>query len=138
MPLDNYIPCMNVDQRRGGNETELITSYFQQGFTNIEILEFLKLHGIELSLLTLKRRLTNLGLQRRVPAQEQLSQEEIERIVENELAGSKCNVGYRKMWKHISTKYGIAVRRDVIRKCLVKLDPQGVESRTRRRLRRRA
>ncbi|XP_028390702.1 uncharacterized protein LOC114515612 [Dendronephthya gigantea] len=138
MPLNDYIPCMNVDRRHGRDETELITSYFQQGFTNHEILEFLKLHGIEFSLSTLKRRLRILGLRRRVPAEEQLTQEEIECIVEIELAGSKCNVGYRKMWKHISTKYGITVRRDVIRKCLVKLDPQGVQSRAKKRLRRRA
>jgi hypothetical protein len=31
------------------------------------------------------------------------------------------------------TKYGIVVKRDVIRKCLVKLDPRGVESRSKRR-----
>jgi arginine repressor len=55
---------MNVYQRR--DETELITSYFQQGFTNIEILEFLKLHGIKFSSSTLKRRLQSLGLQRDV------------------------------------------------------------------------
>ncbi|CAB4041246.1 Hypothetical predicted protein [Paramuricea clavata] len=116
MPLNNYTPCMNVDQRR--DETELITSYFQQGFTNVEKLEFLKLHGIEFSSSTLKRRLQSLGLRRRIPADEQVSQEDIERMVEHELSGSKCNVGYRKMWKHVMTKYGIAVQRDVIRKCL--------------------
>ena len=120
MPLNNYTPCMNVDQRR--DETELITSYFQQGFTNVEILEFLKLHGIEFSSSTLKRRLQSLGLRRRI----------------YHLSGSKCNVGYRKMWKHVMTKYGIAVQRDFIRKCLVKLDPRGVENRSKRRLRRRA
>jgi hypothetical protein len=129
---------MNVDQSQRRDETELITSYFEQGFTNFEILEFLKIHGIELSLSTLKRRLKSLALRRRIPANDQVSQEDIERIVEHELSGSKCNVGYRKMWKHVMTKYGIVVKRNDIRKCLVKLDPRGVESRRKRRLRRRA
>lgn len=136
MPLDNYTPCMNIDE--GREKTEFIVSYFQQGFTNFEILEFLKLHGIELSLSTLKRRLQCLGLRRRMLPHEEVSQETVEIIIEQELAGSKCNVGYRKMWKHLKAKYGIAVKRDVVRKCLAKLDPLGVESRTKKRLRRRA
>ena len=106
-----------------------ITSHFQQGFTNFEILEFLKLHGIEFSSCTLKRRLKSLGLSRRIPADDQVSRDDIEHIVEYELSGSKCNVGYRKMWKHVMKKYGIAVQRDVIQKCLIKLDPEGVKRR---------
>ena len=127
---------MNITQET--NEIELITSYFQQGITNLEMLEFLKLHGIEMSLSTLKRRLYRLGLRRRLPPHEQISQETIEPIIEHELAGSKCNVRYRKMWKHITTKYGVSVKREMVRKCLLKLDPEGVDSRRNRRLRRRA
>ena len=66
------------------------------------------------------------------------SQEDIERIVEHELSGRKCNVGYRKMMKHVMAKYGIAVQMEVIQKCLVNLDSRGVESRSKRGLRRRA
>ena len=127
---------MNITQET--NEIELITSYFQQGITNLEMLEFLKLHGIEMSLSTLKRRLYRLEVRRRLPPHEQISQETIEPIIEHELAGSKCNVGYRKMWKHITTKYGVSVKREMVRKCLLKLDPEGVDSRRNRRLRRRA
>ena len=126
---------MNIAEET--DETELITRYFQQGITNLEILEFLKLHRIELSLSTLKR-LRSLGLQRRLPPHEQVPQDEIERIIEDELAGSKRDIGYRKMWRHIMTKYRISIKREVVRKCLKKLDPQGVDSRTKRRLRRRA
>ena len=128
MPLHSYILCMNIEEDR--DETELITSYFQQGFTKLEILEFLKLHGIQSSLSTLKQRLRCLGLRQRVP------QDTVELIIEQELAGSKCNVGYRAMWKHVVSEYGIAVQREVVRKLLVKLDPEGVESRAKRRLRR--
>ena len=41
---------------------ELIPDYFKQGYNNQEFLEFLKLHDIEISLSTLKRRLQTLGL----------------------------------------------------------------------------
>ena len=60
---------MNITQET--NEIELITSYFQQGITNLEMLEFLKLHGIEMSLSTLKRRLYRLEVRRRLPPHEQ-------------------------------------------------------------------
>ena len=55
MPLPIYSLCMNVSKTIG--EDELIISYFKQGYTNLEILEFLQLHNIEISLSTLKRRL---------------------------------------------------------------------------------
>jgi len=38
---------------------ELVSQYFKQGYNNLEILEFLKLHGINISLSTKKRRLTS-------------------------------------------------------------------------------
>ena len=43
---------------------ELVSQYFKQGYNNLEMLEFLKLHGTNISLSTLKRRLTSLGLSR--------------------------------------------------------------------------
>ena len=79
-----------------------------------------------------------LGLKRRAQPQDETPQETIECILEHELAGSKCNVGYRKMWKHIKSKYDIVVKRSAVQKSLAKLDPEGVKNRTRRRLRRRA
>ena len=44
---------------------ELVYQYSKQGYNNLEILEFLKLHGANISLSTLKRRLTSLGLSRK-------------------------------------------------------------------------
>ena len=63
MPLPIYSACMNVSETIG--EDELIINYFKQDYTNLEILEFLKLHNIEISLSTLKRRLQAYGLRRR-------------------------------------------------------------------------
>ena len=47
------------------NERRIIENYFNQGFQNDVILAFLKLHGVEMSLRTLKRRLHYYGLRRR-------------------------------------------------------------------------
>ena len=65
MPLPVYSPCMNVSGVSTDNELDLISSYFKQGYTNLEMLEFLKLHGITISISMLKRRLRTLGLSRR-------------------------------------------------------------------------
>jgi hypothetical protein len=49
------------------------TSYFQQGFTNVEILEIPEaMHGIDFSSSTLKASLQSLALRRRIPADEQV------------------------------------------------------------------
>jgi hypothetical protein len=47
-------------------EEELIKSYFNQGYTNPEILEYLRLHGIDISLSMLKRILASMHLRRRL------------------------------------------------------------------------
>ena len=59
-----------------------------------------------------KRRLYRLELRRRLPPHEQISQETIEPIIEHELAGRKCNVGYRKMWKHNDKIWRFSKERD--------------------------
>ena len=94
MPLPIYSPCMNISETIG--EDELITNYFKQGYTNL----FLKLHNIEISLSTLKRRLPAYGLRRRSHGHV-VSNRELYGVVERELAGSGYNTSYRKMWKRL-------------------------------------
>jgi len=112
---------------------ELVSQYFKQGYTNLEILEFLKLQGINISLSTLKRRLTSLGLSRR----SLVSNDELRSAIEIELGRSGCFVGYRKMWARLRMK-GIIVKRARVMTLLRELDPDGIESRRKKRLRRRA
>ena len=54
-----------MEENSNISEDELISSYFFQGYTNAEIVEFLKLHGISMSLSTVKRRPRTVGLYRR-------------------------------------------------------------------------
>ena len=71
---------------------------------------------------------------RQPPGSEDRSEAKAE--IEEELGGSGCFIGYRKMWRRLKRK-GIGVRRETVRELLSELDPAGVESRTKKMLRRR-
>ena len=58
MPLPIYTPCKRVDDGTAEDYLEFVLQYFWQGYSNLEILEFPKLHGVSIS--TLKRRLSSL------------------------------------------------------------------------------
>ena len=114
-----------------------ICRYFQNGFTYVEILEFLtKQHGYEISLSTLKRRLRKMGMIRRPLQNVRCSEIELVDAVRNELAGSGSGIGYRRI--HCSLlKKGVICRRDDVRRVIKFIDPEGVDSRRKRRLVRR-
>ena len=95
----------------------------------------MKLHSVTISLSTLKRRIQSLNLSRR--GTEPVTDEEIRKAIKEELGGSGCFIGYRKMWARLKRK-GISVSRDRIMEQLRDLDPEGVNSRKKKRLRRRA
>ena len=97
MPLPIYTPCIRVNDGSAEDYLELISQYFRQDYNNLEILEFLKLHGVSISLSTLKRRLASIGLLRKT----NISDDELRSAIEKELGKSGCFVGYRKMWARI-------------------------------------
>ena len=88
---------------------------------------------MSIGLSTLKRRLTSLGLSRK----SNISDDELRSAIEKELGKSGCFVGYGKMWARIR-KRGIIVKRTRVMTFLKELDPDGVETRRKKRLRRRA
>ena len=122
---------MRVNDNFDENKLELISQYFKQGYNNLEILEFLKLHSVTISLSTLKRRLRSLGLSRT----DTVSDDELKISIEKELGKSGCFVGYRKMWARLRKK-GVIVKRAMVMSCLRELDSDGVDSRRQKRLRR--
>ena len=83
---------MRVNDGSAEDYLELISQYFRQDYSNLEILEFLKLHGVSISLSILKRRLTSLGLSRKT----NVSDDELRSAVEKELGKSGCFVGYTR------------------------------------------
>ncbi|XP_057303686.1 uncharacterized protein LOC130641062 [Hydractinia symbiolongicarpus] len=75
-----------------------------------------------------------MGLRRRIGQYE--SREEVIQAISSELTGSGKSLGYRKLWKAIKAN-GIPARRSSVMEILRELDPVGVESRAKKRLRRR-
>ncbi|XP_071797832.1 uncharacterized protein [Asterias amurensis] len=82
----------------------------------------------------LKRMLQKLGLKRR---QQESSQRDIIQAITTELQGSGSCCGYRAMWQRLLRDHHLHVKRDTVRQLLLVLDPDGVMSRKKRRLRRR-
>ena len=133
--LPTYTPAL--DKKVGVNRDNLITSYFLQGFANAEIAGFLALHhGIILSVRTVKRILKRLRL-RRAKCNNESPLEEIVSVTLEELENSRGSfMGCRQLTRHSRRKYNLQVTRDTVMKFLCIIDPEGVECRKRRRLKR--
>lgn len=113
----------------------MIKIYYHQGYNNKEILAFLdKYHGKKLSYRQLLRLMKGLKIKRKY-FDENLS-EIIETIVE-ELKESGSCLGYRSLWHRLRVVYGLQVKRETVLDILRELDPEGIEKRSRYRLKRR-
>jgi len=114
--------------------SSLIENYFRMSFNYNEIITNLSLkHNIKISLRTLKRRLKELGLSRRI---DYTPINIVSRYLEVYIQGSNQLHGYKWMHrKRISN--GFVVKQETVRSILKIIDPDGVEIRSRKRLRRR-
>ena len=93
MPLPTYISCMENGKTIENKQSrdKLIVNYFNQGFTNAEILSFLKIqHEVKISNSTLKRSLKKLGLRRKLIGE---NEDEIKEAIKLELEGSSGVLG---------------------------------------------
>ena len=134
--IPSYLPVISIQHVHGPeNRNILIESYFNLGFGYEEIVGFFVLcHGIRLSLRQLKRILKGLNLKRR---SNRYDMEEVIVAIEYELSGSGNFVGYRQMHQRPRNDYGIIVDRETVHLALKQLDPEGVNARLRKQLRRR-
>ena len=113
----------------------LLRKYFNLGFSYMEILAFLsKFHGIVLSLRQLKCLLRAIRLRRRT---ESNSIPEVAQAIERELEGSASSLGYRAMHQRLQIGHGLVASRETVRQILKIVDPEGIERRSRHRLKRR-
>ena len=112
---------------------ELCTDYFQLGLRQHEILHVLAVcHRISISLRTLQRKLKCLGLCRQQPSDFY----DAVCYIQEDVARSGGLCGYR--WMYAKCKENnVPVTRDVVAVIMQLVDPQGVQWRQRRRLRRR-
>lgn len=133
-------PYTSALQRQGENDNlqVLITNYFNQGYNNFEILAFLSLlHGIVMSLRSLKRWLRRWNL-KRANRRNEASLEDIVSAILVEMERSVGSfVGYREMTRRLRMKYNLIVRRDTVMRAMRVIDADGVEARKHRRLKRR-
>lgn len=116
------------------NLDEMVAQYFSMGFQQKEIIAFLKvLHGRRVSPRTLKRILSKLKLFRR---KEYSRMEDVVQFIQGEINKSGKLHGYK--WMHLRClQNNLVVTQQVVRDLLLMLDPEGVELRRKRRLRRR-
>ena len=116
------------------NLTDIVKDYFRKGYMYPEMLEFLKVHHKEKknSLSTLKRYLKKMYCFRRPLLRRRINFNEVKEIVQEELYGSGSNLGYRKVWLHLST-FGVLFRREDVRSALRELDPEIAVKRQRHR-----
>ena len=114
---------------------ELMYLYFSLGFNHKEILNCLAYsHGIIISLRTLRRSLKSMNLYRRKFKSDIV---DVAVFVESQLQKHGQLHGYKLM--HLKCiQNGLVVTQDTVRHLLHVLDPEGVEYRRKRRLRRRS
>lgn len=111
------------------DEQEIIHNYFNLGYENEGILQFLAdYHGIRMSLSTLKRRLRDYGLKRRG---NDVNVDQLRDIVRNKILGSGESQGYRAVWHSLTLVHHIHVPRHLIATILQEVDPVGVQQRRR-------
>ena len=111
-----------------------ITSYFLSGYSYDEILTTLSsIHGVDISMRQLHRKLRSLGLYRRGHHD---SINVIINAINTELQGSGSDFGHRLMHQKLRSKR-YTIDRESVQIALKFLDPNGVESRTSHRFRRR-
>jgi hypothetical protein len=132
--IDECIIQQNIINGHKMDEWEAIKTYFLLGLSQDEILYSLcQNHGITMSKRTLKRRLKALQLYRKNRFTDIIE----EACTIEELLQGHCQLrGHRLMHLEMQQR-GFVVSRQTIRDLLSLLDPNGVESRKRHRLRRR-
>jgi hypothetical protein len=134
MAANNYLPLHEAGA--ASDRDDVIKMYFDLGVGYSDILRFLALyHDMELSLRQLSRILRRLSLQRRNLKD---NFHTIVDLVEQELAGSGRDLGYRSMHDRLRKIHHVFTDRESVRLILKHMDPDGVEMRRQRRLRRRS
>lgn len=94
-----------------------------------------KKHNKKISIRTLKRILKKLNLKRKNITE--TPDEQIISVLITEINGSGMDLGYRAMWQRLRDMYGFSVKQSTVLRLLNLVDPDGIEERSRYRLKRR-
>ena len=113
-----------------------IKGYFEKDYSYKMIIHLLnEKHNISISHRSLLRLLQEIGLKRKNINER--PREEIVTAIILELENSGNNLGYRSMWKRLRKVYKLSVKPKTVMKILKVVDPEGVEIRTKYRMKRR-
>ena len=118
------------------NVEQLITHYFHCGYQYNAIIGLLKKNVIHMCVQTLKRRLRYLGLRKKDNVA-QIDNEKIRTAILKEMDGAGRLSGYRSIWHALRLRHHIHVLRSLVAAIMKEIDPNNVEERKARRLRRR-
>lgn len=114
----------------------LIQKYFEKNFTYDEICHLLNnKHKIKISLTTLQRKISQLGLKRK-----NVEESDLVNIVDaviKELCSCGYDLGYKSLWQKLKKNYNLTVKRETVYRILKIADPEGVANRFGNRLKRR-
>ena len=115
---------------------KLLEEYFHRGYPYQVIVDLLeKLHGVQMHVRTLKRRLKALGLRRK---ETDYDEDLLRDLIKQEMQGAGSLAGYRYVWHSLRLRYHMNVPRSVVASYMKVIDPEGVKERRARRLKRRA
>lgn len=115
---------------------EIIKKYFSKDYSHKMIVKMIrKKYNVIISLRNLSRILSKHSLKRKNIVES--SYEELLMAIQLELQGSGRLLGYRSMWQRLRKKYNLKVKQKTVMVALKLIDPEGVEARSRYRLKRR-
>ena len=135
--------CHNCGERlqktiteREASVDELIEGYFHRGYPCQAIVGLLeKQDGVRMHVRTLKRKLKELGLKRKGANHEE---DIVRELIKQEMQGAGSLAGYRYIWHALRLRHYVNVPRSQVASIMKEIDPQGVQERRSRRLKRRA
>ena len=111
-----------------------IQEYFHLGYPYLTTVDLLKKDGMSISLRTLKRKLSKLGLSRRG---QNIDEDATTALIQQEIGGAGRLAGYRSIWHALRLRHGVHVPQNLVARVVKEIDPEGVELRKSRRLTRR-
>ena len=120
---------------------KIITYIYSRGYPNREypyqaivgLLE--KQDGVQMHVRTLKRKLKDLGLKRKAA---NYDEDIVRELIKQEMQGADSLAGYRYIWHALRLRHHVNVPRSQVASIMKEIDPQGVQERRSRRLKRRA
>ena len=125
----------NVSEREASVD-ELIDGYFHCGYPYQAIVGLLeKQEGVQMHARMLKRKLEDLGLKRRAANHDE---DIVRELIKQEMQGAGSLAGYRYIWHAPRLRHHVNVPRSQVASIMKEIDPQGVQERRSRRLKRRA